>query len=45
MTAWSAKVWSSSICLGENAPAWAPVTVMMPIGLPSSIIGTATTLR
>ena len=45
MTAWSAKVLTSSICLCENAPAAAPVTVITPIGVPSRSIGTARTLK
>jgi hypothetical protein len=45
ITAWLAKVLSNSICLSENAPASAPVTVTVPIGVPSYSIGTARTLR
>jgi hypothetical protein len=40
ITAWSAKVLSSSICLSLNASASRRVTLMAPIGLPFCSIGT-----
>ena len=40
ITAWSAKVWSSAICLSEKGLTSLRVTVMAPIGLPSRSIGT-----
>ena len=40
MTAWSAKVFSSSISLSENGPGSARATAMTPMGAPSRSIGT-----
>src|SRR5712692_4178529 len=45
MTAWSAKVFSSSISLSENGPGSARVTAMAPMGAPSRSIGTERMLR
>ena len=45
MTAWSAKVLSSSICRSGNGPVSDRATVIEPIGMPSRSIGTATMLR
>ena len=45
MTAWSAKVLSSSSCRAGSNPVWERLTVMAPIGRPSRRIGTATRLR
>ena len=44
MTAWSAKVFRSSICRSEKGPAWSRATLIVPIARPSRSIGTATML-
>ncbi len=41
ITAWSAKVWSRAIWLGEKGPGFGRSTVITPIGTPSRSIGTA----
>jgi len=45
MTAWSAKVWRSAICLSVNGTASRRVTLMAPIGSPSRNIGTDSMAR
>ena len=45
MTAWSAKVLSSSIWRSENGRGSARETLIVPIGAPWRNIGTATVLR
>ncbi len=44
ITAWSAKVWRSEICLSLKGRASILVTVMAPIGRPSCSIGTDSTV-
>ena len=45
ITAWSAKVWSSSICLSREGRHLASSDVIAPIGLPSRSMGTARAVR
>ena len=40
ITAWAAKVWSSSTWRGANGPGSVRVTLIIPIGTPSRSIGT-----
>ena len=45
MTAWSANVCSSAICLSVKGRTTRRATEIAPIGRPSRIIGTASTVR
>ena len=45
MTAWSAKVFRSSICFSENGEGSSRPTEIVPMGSPSRSIGTARVLR
>ncbi len=45
ITAWSAKVWRSAICVSEKGRPSSRVTLIAPIGLPSRSMGTDRTVR